>query len=248
MNDFVAKPAVNRDSSNKISVQRQLISYVMLIFATLFIFTIAEVIRFYLSAYELDSMFVSFCAGFILFVPFVSLLLHNLVIPNNIENRSSTKGIWANIGLVVVVQCLFFLIWITDAVAVYSIYVDQNSFLAKAFNITSANHVDLSMEYYWANLLLAWFFSWLSLAIGVLPCLVARLNNQGLVSNVVLGFSYAKQQAKQVILFALLIALSVVLPLLYAKYLFILVFPLIITLTFIQMSKNYLLTIQLESE
>ena len=66
--------------SNNEAPTNKILSYSLLAFSTLAIFTIAEVICFYLSAYELNSMFISFCADFILFIPLVSLVLHPLIL------------------------------------------------------------------------------------------------------------------------------------------------------------------------
>ncbi len=217
------------------------ISYTMLFIATLVIFWISQSINFYLHEYELNSMYISFCAGFILFIPLASLILHPLIfIEINEEDTSHFKALLKNAGLVTVIQFLFFLIWITDAVAIYSIYVDQNSFLAKAFNITSENQSDLSVEFYWANIFLAWLFSWLSLIIGVMPCLIARVDNKGVVKNFVASFSFAKQFKMKFFLFALFIAFGTVMPLLYIKYLFLFSFPLILIIVLFNLSKTYL--------
>lgn len=214
------------------------LSYGLLIICSLGIFAIAEVIRFYLNAYELNSMFISFCAGFILFVPFVSLVLHPLAY-SIFGKQLKHSSIWANVGLVVVVQMVFFLIWMTDAIAVYSIYVDQTSFLAKAFNITGDNKADLSSEFYWANLVLAWGFAYLSLVVGVVPCLIARGNPQGIVGNVVAAFSFMKKAKTLFLLCSLAIALSVVMPLLYFPYLFLISFPITLSYCFIRLAQGY---------
>ncbi|WP_206485421.1 hypothetical protein [Thalassotalea sp. G2M2-11] len=227
----------------KVSLKRQVFSYSGLWLATGVIFAIAEYIRVLLASYEMNSMFVSFCAGFILFIPLVSLLLHPviLVAPENRVLRTKSS-LLANIGIVFVVQVLFFLIWITDAIAMYSIYVDQTSFLAKAFNITSENTANLSTEFFVFNLFLAWFFALLSLVIGLLPCLIARLKNQGVVGNFMASFSYAKQYKKRFSGYSLLIAASVILPLLYVKWLFIFSFPVVLALVIVQLGKQYLQT------
>ncbi len=131
---------------------------------------------------------------------------------------------------------LFFLIWMTEAIAVYSIYVDQTSFLAKAFNITSENRTDLSGEYYWANLFLAWIFAYQSLVIGVLPCLIARTNPQGIVVS---AFSYMKSRNLFFLVISLAISMSVVLPLLYFTYRFLITFPVTLAYCFILLVQRY---------
>lgn len=211
----------------------KVISYALLLLATLVIFTLAEVIRFYLASYNLQNMFISFCAGFILFIPLVSLVLHPLYSHNTKDDDTiKLSSFLGNVALVVVVQSLCFLIWMTDAIALYSLYVDQNSFLAKAFNITAESRADLSVEFYWFNLALAWFFALFSLVAGVLPCLFSRTENKGVVGNFVLGFSFAKHHKKLLLLSSLAIALSVVLPLLYAKFLFLISFPTVLLVFF----------------
>ncbi len=216
------------------------ICYSLLFVFTLTIFVIAQIIEKTLISYDLNSMFVSFCAGFILFIPLLSLVLHPLAF-----NKDTTEipfhfsAFVTNLGLVMVVQMLCFLIWMTDAVAIYSIYVDQTSFLAKAFNINAQNRADFSEHFYWANLFLAWFFAAISLVIGILPCLNARINNSGVVSNFVLAFSFAKTTKINIALYALLLSMSVVLPLLYAKYLFLVLFPVVLSIVFYQIVKEY---------
>lgn len=220
------------------------ISYFLLILSTVGIFFIAEVIRAYLIEYELNSMFISFCVGFILFTPLVSLLLHPLLFSKVLpQNRSPLSIMLKNIGLVMVVQCLFFLIWITDAIAVYSIYVDHDSFLAKAFNITSQNRTDLTNHFYWGNIILACFFALLSLIIGVLPCLVAQLNNQGVVKNFAIAISFTKKNKISFLFYACVIALTTVLPLLYAPYLFLVCFPLAFTWVCTNIFQHYQVSI-----
>jgi hypothetical protein len=216
-------------------------SYGLLIFATIAIFSISQVIQFYLAAYELDAMYISFCAGFILFIPLVSLVLHPLLI--NKEGKQETfhfSTLLANIGLVCVVQFLCFLIWMTDAIALYSLYVDQNSFLAKVFDIKTQARGDMTFEFYCFNFALAWLFSLLSLIIGVLPCLIARIHNYGVVGNFAVAFSFAKKNKAVVSIYAILISATVLLPLLYAKYLFLLVFPMVFVAIFIRLNKTYL--------
>jgi len=230
----------NINKSNK-SITKA-ICYSLLFVSTLMIFFIAEIIRSALATYELSSMFVSFCAGFILFVPLVALVLHPLAFNRNkADVPFYFSAFVTNLGLVVVVQIVCFLIWMTDAVAIYSIYVDQTSFLAKAFNITAKNRTDFSEQFYWANLLLAWFFALLSLVIGILPCLVARVKNVGVVSNFVSAFSFAKTHKLNIAVYALLLSLSVVMPLLYGKYLFLIMFPIVLSLVFFKIVKEYLL-------
>ncbi|MGB1198450.1 MAG: hypothetical protein ACPG46_05340 [Thalassotalea sp.] len=217
-----------------------IISYCLLMLSTFCIFAIAEFIRSYLITYQLSSMFISFCVGFILFTPLVSILLHPLLFNNLIiKQRSGLNIMLKNIGLVMVVQCLFFLIWITDAIAVYSIYVDQHSFLAKAFNMNNVNSTNYSVSFYWGNLLLAWLFAWLSLAIGVMPCLIAQLNNKSVVQNFIASLSFAKRYKCFFLLCAFLLACAVVLPMLYAHYLFFVCFPLVLTLIFTRLATRY---------
>ena len=201
--------------------------------ATMGIFIIAEVIRYYLVKFELNAMFISFCVGFILFMPLISILLHPLLyFKHSTKQHSPFRIILKNLGLVMVVQCLFFLIWITDAIAIYSIYVDQHSFLAKAFNINNVNNVDLSVPFYWGNLLLAVLFSWLSLVLGVMPCLIAQLNDQGVIKNFSRSFSFAKQYKGVFLLCAITIGLVTMLSLLHFNYLFLLAFPLLFKFVF----------------
>lgn len=220
----------------------------LLLLASIIIFAIAQVIERFLYSYELTSMYISFCAGFILFTPLVSLALHPLISINRGDSHQfKATDLIVNVGLVAVVQGAFFLIWMTDAIAIYSIYVDANSFLAKAFNITSEKTASLNQEFYWFNLFLAWFFSLLSLTLGLLPCLIARLKNLGVVGNFVSAFLFAKQCKLQMLYYALGLAFSVVMPLMYMKYLFILLFPIILTWIFIDLTKHYLAFDELKS-
>lgn len=217
------------------------ISYGLVFFATIVIFFISQVIQFYLAAYELDTMYISFCAGFILFIPLVSLVLHPLLL--NKEGKQETfhfSTLLANIGLVCVVQFLCFLIWMTDAIALYSMYVDQNSFLAKVFDIQTQTRGDMTFEFYCFNFALAWLFALLSLVIGVLPCLIARLHNYGVVGDFVAAFSFAKKHKLAVGGYAMLTAVTVLLPLLYAKYLFLVIFPVVLVVIFTRLNKTYL--------
>jgi len=211
--------------------------YSLLILATVLIFFTAQTIQFYLNYYEISSIYVSFCAGFILFTPLVVLVLHPLIFVEKVDKAHSHFSVlMKNVGLVSLVQCLFFLIWMTDAIAVYSIYVDQNSFLAKAFNINRENSADFSTEFFWFNLFLAWFFSLLSLVLGVMPCLIARIDNNGVVKNFVAGFSFAKKYKAKFSLAALALAGSTLMPLLYMKYLFIFSFPIVVISVFLYFS------------
>jgi hypothetical protein len=220
--------------------KNRIISATLLIIASLLIFAIAQTIETLLIEYELSSMYISFCAGFILFIPLVSLVLHPLLF-NDVEDKQAQKStLMMNVGLVMVVQGLFFLIWMTDAIAIYSMYVDSNSFLAKAFNISSDHKGAFSKEFFWANLLLAWFFSLLSLVVGLLPCLIARLKNLGVVGNFVSAFQFAKVNKLSLIVYAFYLAFSAVMPLMYAKYLFIVLFPLTLVWAFLNISKSYL--------
>jgi len=215
--------------------------YGLLILATLLIFAIAQTIQFYLNHYDINSMYVSFCAGFILFTPLVVLVLHPLIfVDKNNKEYSHISILIKNAGLVLLVQCLFFLIWMTDAIAVYSIYVDQNSFLAKAFNMNHEKSADLSMEFFWFNLFLAWLFALISLVLGVMPCLFARIDNNGVVKNFVAAFSFAKNNKAIFSLSALAIAIATVIPLLYANYLFLLTFPITLTYVFLLLSRLYI--------
>ncbi|WP_136038008.1 hypothetical protein [Candidatus Colwellia aromaticivorans] len=228
--------SLSRFSSEKI------MSYALVFFTSLVIFFIAQVIQFYLGAYDFNTMYISFCAGFVLFIPLVSLVLHPLLL--NKEGKRDTfhfSDLLANIGLVCVVQFLFFLIWITDAIALYSIYVDQNSFLAKAFDIQTQARGDMTFEFYCFNFVLAWVFALLSMVVGLLPCLIARLDNLGIVGNFVAAFSLAKRHKGMFCLYALLITSSVLVPLLYAKYLFLVVFPTVLVWVFISLNEKYLL-------
>ncbi|MFT5852307.1 MAG: hypothetical protein ACI87J_002283 [Colwellia sp.] len=217
-------------------------SYGLVFLASLVIFFIAQIIQFYLGAYNFTPMYISFCAGFILFIPLVSLVLHPLLL--NKQGKRETyyfSDLSANIGLVCVVQLLFFLIWITDAIALYSIYVDQNSFLAKVFDIAIRARGDMTFEFYCFNFVLAWLFALLSMLVGILPCLIARLDNLGVVGNFVAAFSFAKRQKCLLCFYAVLIASSVLLPLLYAKYLFLVLFPAIFVWVFTRLNETYLL-------
>lgn len=223
-------------SSEKIS------SVVLVFLASLTIFFISQVIYFYLGSYNLNAMYISFCAGFILFIPLVSLVLHPLLV--NKEGNKDTfhlSSLLANIGLVSVVQFLCFLIWITDATVLYSLYVDQNSFLAKVFNIEKQSQGDMTVKFYFFNFVLAWFFALLSMVVGVLPCLIARLDNYGVVGDFVAALSFTKKHKSLLCLYALLIAGSVLLTLLYAKYLFLVLFPSVLVWVFMQLNKKYLL-------
>ncbi|NMP32710.1 hypothetical protein HII17_14200 [Thalassotalea sp. M1531] len=223
------------------SIKRRVVSYGLLFIATFLIFAIAEGIRTLLDSYDLNAMFISFCAGFILFVPLVSLVLHPIILVDPENNKLRCKStLMANIGLVFVVQVLFFLIWMTDAIALYSMYVDNSSFLAKAFNVSSESNSDLSVEFFWFNLLLAWLFALLSISIGLLPCLIARIKNRGTVGNFVASIGYAKANKLLFSCYSLIIALSVVIPLLYAKYLFLLAFPIALSLLIVAIGRGYL--------
>ena len=219
----------------------KIISYGLVFFASLVIFFISQFIQFYLGAYNLSSMYISFCAGFILFIPLVSLVLHPLIL-NKAGKRANFyfRALLANIGLVSVVQLLCFLIWMTDAIALYSLYVDQNSFLAKVFDIKTQTRGDMTFEFYCFNFVLAWLFALLSLIIGVHPCLIARLDNYGVVGDFVAAFSFAKRHKALLCLYALLISSSVLLPLLYAKYLFLVLFPSVLVWVFISLNKKYI--------
>ena len=222
-------------------IQNKMLSFGLVFFASLVIFAISQVIHFYLAHYELHTMYISFVAGFILFISLVSLVLHPLLI--NREGKQQTyhlTSLLANIGLVCVVQLLCFLIWITDAIALYSLYVDQNSFLAQVFEINAQAKGDMTFEFYCFNFILAWCFALLSMIIGVLPCFIARLENLGVVADFVAAFSFAKKHKRQLAGFALLLATSVLIPLLYAKYLFLLVFPSTLVYIFIRLNHSYL--------
>ena len=220
-----------------------MMSYGLVFFASLVIFFISQIIQFYLGAYNFTTMYISFCAGFILFIPLVSLVLHPLLL--NKEGKRETfqfRDLLANIGLVCVVQFLCFLIWITDAIVLYSLYVDQNSFLAKAFDIKTQARGDMTFEFYCFNFVLALLFSFLSIIVGILPCLIARLDNFGVVGNFVAAFSFAKKQKVMLCFYALLIASSVLLPLLYAEYLFLVIFPVVLVWVFTRLNEAYLLS------
>lgn len=218
--------------------------YGLLILSTLLIFAIAQTIQFYLRHYDISSMYVSFCAGFILFTPLVVLVLHPLILVEKTSEENLYFSIlMKNAGLVLLVQCLFFVIWMTDAIAVYSLYVDQNSFLAKAFNINHKNNADLSTEFFVFNLFLAWLFSLVSLVLGIMPCLIARIDNNGVVKNFVAGFSFAKKYKAKFALAALAIAVATVIPLLYINYLFLLSFPIVVASVFLYFSNLLLIQI-----
>lgn len=218
----------------------KIISYTLLLLATVVIFILSEVIRLFLASYELDAMFISFCAGFILFIPLVSLALHPIFFSKESgHDKINASAFLGNIGLVVVVQVLCFLIWMTDAIALYSIYVDQNSFLAKAFNISAEARLDLSVEFFWFNLILAWFFSLLSLVIGVLPCLISRIEHTTVVGNFVSAFAFAKHHKQQLFFYSVICVLSIVLPLLYFPYLFLVLFPFALLKIFSEFNHYY---------
>lgn len=221
----------------------KIISVVLAFLATLAIFFISQVIYFYLGRYNLSAMYISFCAGFILFIPLVSLVLHPLLI--NKEGEKETvhfSNLLTNIGLVLVVQFLCFLIWITDATVLYSLYVDQHSFLAKVFDIKAQNQSDMTVKFYFFNFVLAWFFALLSMIVGVLPCLIARLDNYGVVGDFVAALSFSKNHKTLLCWYALFVASSVLLTLLYAKYLFLVLFPSVLVWVFMQLNKKYLLS------
>ncbi len=223
------------------SLINRAVSYSLLFFFALMIFFISEVIRTMLASYELGTMFVSFCAGFILFIPLVSLILHPLVFSKESQGyQFHFSAFLKNIGLVIIIQLVFFIIWMTDAIAIYSIYVDQTSFLAKIFNINTENRTDFSQQFYWANLFLACFFALISLIVGVLPCLIARIDNKGIVNNFVTAFSFAKKNKQKLMIYALILAVSIVLPLLYMNYLFLLTFPTALSVVFFQLSSQFL--------
>lgn len=220
---------------------QKILSIFLMLTASVVIFAIAQLIKQMLAAYDLSSMYISFCAGFILFTPLVSLALHPLLF-SKVKNsgKDRTSALIFNVGLVMVVQGLFFLIWITDAIALYSIYVDSNSFLAKAFDIKTKVGEDLSGVFFVFNLVLAWCFSLLSLFIGLLPCLIARLQNLGIVGNFVAAFKFFKQNKLIICGYALVLSATVLLTLLYVNYLFLVLFPLALTWIFIAISKLYL--------
>jgi hypothetical protein len=218
-------------------------SFGLVFFASLVIFFISQVIQFYLGSYDFTSMYISFCAGFILFIPLVSLMLHPLI--HNKEGKRETfhfSDLLANIGLVCVVQFLCFLIWMTDAIALYSLYVDQNSFLAKVFDIKTQARGDMTFEFYCFNFALAWVFSLLSMVVGIMPCLIGRLDNLGVVGDFVASFAFAKRNKGTLCLYALLITSSVLLTLLYAKYLFLIFFPVVLVWIFTNLNKLYVLS------
>jgi len=222
----------------------QLVSYSLLSLSTLVIFFISQAIQFYLAAYNLDTMYISFCAGFILFIPLVSLVLHPLLLNKvGIQETFHFTTLLANIGLVCVVQLLCFLIWMTDAIALYSLYVDQDSFLAKVFDIQTKARGDMTFEFYCFNFALAWLFALLSLVLGVLPCLIARLCNYGVVGDFVAAFSFTKQHKLAMGMYAMIISITVLIPLLYAKYLFLLLFPVVLIAIFTRLNKAYLQSI-----
>jgi len=219
----------------------KMLSYSLVFFASLVTFVISQGIQFYLVTYNLTTMYISFCAGFILFIPLVSLLLHPLLV--NKEGNKDTfhfSALLANIGLVCVVQFLCFLIWMTDAIALYSLYVDQDSFLAKVFDIKTQARGDMTFEFYCFNFFLAWLFALLSMIVGVLPCLIARLDNYGVVGDFVAAFSFSKKHKGLMCLYALLITSTVLLPLLYGKYLFLVLFPSTLIWIFVCLNKNYI--------
>ncbi len=228
-------------SKSNLVLKNNVLSSVLILFASVMIFVMAQVIEQFLINFDLASMYISFCAGFILFTPLVSLTLHPLLLAHIDTTKATTlKGLMINVGLVAIVQGLFFLIWMTDAIAIYSIYVDANSFLAKAFNIKRSSDADFSQAFYGFNLLLAWLFSLLSLTLGLLPCLIARLDNLGVVGNFVSAFSFAKKHKLALALQALCLAFSVVMPLMYGKYLFIILFPMTLSWIFLALTKCYL--------
>ncbi len=220
--------------------KNKMLSGIFLLLATLAIFLIATVIEHWLKSYDLSSMYISFCSGFILFTPLVSLTLHPLLFKSVEDKLHKKSALIVNVGLVLIVQSLFFLIWITDAVAIYSIYVDSNSFLAKAFNITSNKSGNFSQEFYWVNLLLAWLFAYLSVVVGLLPCLIARLKNLGVVGNFVSAFQFAKTNKLSIAIYSFSLAISAVMPLMYSRYLFIVIFPLVLVWIFINIANDYL--------
>lgn len=233
--------AVNNDSAvAKKKWLYQRISLGLLSVATVLIFAIAELIRNALNSYDIQSLYISFVAGFILFTPLVSLVLHPFAQRVDLSHSTSyVSTLMANIGLVVFVQFLFFLIWMTDAVALYSIYVDQTSFLAQAFNIQGENKGEFSEQFFVFNLVLAWLFSILSIVIGLVPCLIARIKNTGVIGNFVASFSFTKRNKGVIFGSALLLALAVLLPLLYAKYAFLMTFPVTLLWVFKNIARKY---------
>ncbi len=76
--------------------------------------------------------------------------------------------------------------------------------------------------------------------VGVLPCLIARLDNYGVVGDFVAAFSFAKKHKGLMCLYALIIASSVLLPLLYGKYLFLVLFPTALIWIFVRLNKKYI--------
>ncbi|SEL25763.1 hypothetical protein SAMN05216262_10857 [Colwellia chukchiensis] len=227
-------------TTNFLQKNRQLSGFLIL-FASVMIFAIAIAIQQLLASFELTAMYISFCAGFILFTPLVSLALHPLLLSSTPESNQVPKSnIIANVALVALVQGLFFLIWMTDAIAIYSLYVDTNSFLAKAFNISSKKEAYSSNSFYWFNISLAWLFAMLSLVLGILPCMIARLKNFGVVGNFVSAFKFARTQKWVLSLYAIGLAMAVLLPLMYSQYLFLILFPLTLIWLFIALTKRYL--------
>ena len=103
-------------------------------------------------------------------------------------------------------------------------------------NINRTNSADLSTEFFAFNLFLAWFFSLISLVLGVMPCLFARIEDKGVVGNFVSGFNFAKKYKAKFAVAALLIATATVMPLLYMKYLFLLSFPVALIAVFLYFS------------
>ena len=78
------------------------------------------------------------------------------------------------------------------------------------------------------------------MVVGVLPCLIARLDNRGVVGDFVASFAFFKAHKALMCLYALIIASSVLLTLLYAKYFFLIVFPVSLVWVFIQLNKKYI--------
>lgn len=222
-------PILNKTIQTTVTLSTQkarLIGIALLSIATLSIFAISEGIRAMLISYDLTMLYISFVVGFILFTPLVSVVLHPFTKqPQQSDRREFRSTLLANIGLVLFVQCLFFLIWMTDAIAVYSIYVDQTSFLSQTFNIAGENKGEFSREFVIFNVFLGLFFSAISIVVGVVPCLFARIDNKGIIGNFIASFSFFKRTKLHLAWYALLITCSVLLPLMFIKYIFLISFP-----------------------
>ena len=85
--------------------KNRMVSGLLLMVASLLIFTIAQTIETLLIEYELSSMYISFCAGFILFIPLVSLVLHPLLF-NDVEDKFTFEKLNPSSSTSFIVKCV----------------------------------------------------------------------------------------------------------------------------------------------